>query len=161
MVTWKWEQTYFYFLHYMPLHIAKTRQGARKFEALTELTDKPKSHGLAYQGLTDSWKSDQRVFKSREIYQGLINIPSVAGAVPQSPLFLIIYWFLNLLILWFRIFQKMSIPRARELTFWENVHPSPSGTSHMSHVMCHMSHVICQASHVTCQVLHVNYNFFF
>ena len=31
--------------------------------------------------------------------------------------------------------------RAKELTFWENIHP------HVSHVICRMSGVTCQASH--------------
>ena len=41
---------------------------------------------------------------------------------------------------------------ARELKFWENVHPTPSVMCHVSHVSvtCHMSHVTCCMSCVTC-----------
>ena len=56
--------------------------------------------------------------------------------------------------------------KARELKFWENDHPPPSVTCHvssvrcqvlcvrchMSHVRCHMSGVMCQVSHVRCHV---------
>ena len=33
--------------------------------------------------------------------------------------------------------------RARELSFWENVHPALHVTCPISHVMCHVSHVTC------------------
>ena len=40
--------------------------------------------------------------------------------------------------------------RARELTFWQNVHPTLCVMCHVSCVMCHMSHGMCHMSHVTC-----------
>ena len=43
--------------------------------------------------------------------------------------------------------------RARELTCWENVHPPPRVTWHMSCVMCHVSCVMC---HVSCVMCHVS-----
>ena len=47
---------------------------------------------------------------------------------------------------------KSQTIRARELKFWENVHPPPCVTCYMSHVTCHMSHVRCQVSHVRCHM---------
>ena len=45
--------------------------------------------------------------------------------------------------------------RARELKFWETVHPP-------KHVTCHMSRVtMCQVSHVTCHMSRVMCHFFF
>ena len=41
--------------------------------------------------------------------------------------------------------------RARELTFWDKVHPPPV-TCHMSHFMWNMSRVTCHVSHVTCRM---------
>ena len=40
--------------------------------------------------------------------------------------------------------------RARELKFWENVHPPPSVTYPVSYVRCHVSGVPCQVSGVRC-----------
>ena len=37
--------------------------------------------------------------------------------------------------------------RPGEMNFWENVHPPPCVTFHVSHVMCYMSHVRWQVSH--------------
>ena len=45
--------------------------------------------------------------------------------------------------------------RARELKFWENVHPPKRVKCHMSRVMCHVSCVTCHMSRVTCHVSHV------
>ena len=45
--------------------------------------------------------------------------------------------------------------RARELKFWENLHPTQCVLCHVSHVMCHLSHVTCHLSHVTCHMSHV------
>ena len=42
--------------------------------------------------------------------------------------------------------------RARELKFWENVHPTPCVMCHVSCVMCHVSCVTCHVSHVTCHL---------
>ena len=40
--------------------------------------------------------------------------------------------------------------RARELEFWENVHPTLCVTCHVSHVTCHQARVTCQLSPVRC-----------
>ena len=64
--------------------------------------------------------------------------------------------------------------RARELKFWENVHPTPCVTCHISHVRCqvtgdrcHMScvrclmwRVMCQVSCVMCSMSHVFFSLF-
>ena len=42
--------------------------------------------------------------------------------------------------------------RARELTFWENVHPTLCVMCHVSCVMCHVSCVMCHVSRVTCHL---------
>ena len=47
------------------------------------------------------------------------------------------------------IIKKQTV-RARELKFWENVHPPQRVMCHVSCVMCHVSHVTCHVSHVTC-----------
>ena len=43
------------------------------------------------------------------------------------------------------LFQTVS---ARELKFWDNVHPPPCVTCHMSRVPCHVSRVTCNVSRV-------------
>ena len=48
--------------------------------------------------------------------------------------------------------------RARELKFWENVHPTLCVMCHVSCVMCHVSRVTCHVSPVTC---HMSKYFFF
>ena len=78
----------------------------------------------------------------------IINRPGVARAVLQLPSSLI-----NSLIhsLIHPLVPICSIPcysqtiRARELKFWENVHPTLC-------VMCHVSCVKCQVSSVTCHI---------
>ena len=52
-------------------------------------------------------------------------------------------------------YHKSQTVRARELKFWENVHPPQ--TCHMSCVTCH---VPCHVSDVTCHVSHVTFLFF-
>ena len=52
--------------------------------------------------------------------------------------------------------QSQTVVRARELKFWENVHPH-----YVWHVTCHMSCVTCQVSHVRYQVSHVVSSSFF
>ena len=44
-------------------------------------------------------------------------------------------------------YHRTQTARARELKFWEYVHPPQHVTCHMSH---DMSHVTCHMSHVTC-----------
>ena len=50
--------------------------------------------------------------------------------------------------------------RARELKFWENVHPPKHVMCHVSRVTCHVSHVTCHVSHVTCHMSHILFIFF-
>ena len=64
-------------------------------------------------------------------------------------------------------YHKSQIGRARELKFWENVHPTQHVTcdiwnvmSHMSHVTCHISHVTSHVSHVTCHISCVTWHTF-
>ena len=66
-----------------------------------------------------------------------VNRRGVAGTVLQPPV-LLINSLMESVILTFRI----PIVRARELKFWENVHPH-----HVSHVTCHKSGVTCAVSH--------------
>ena len=42
--------------------------------------------------------------------------------------------------------------RARELQFWENVHPTTCVSCHLSHVTCLISYVTCHMSSVKCQL---------
>ena len=61
--------------------------------------------------------------------------------------------------------KKTKIPYLVQLTFWENVHPSPCVICHVSHVSFHVSCVTCHLSHVTCHVsavtCHLLFLFFF
>ena len=50
--------------------------------------------------------------------------------------------------------------RARELTFWGNVHPLPCVTCLVSHVRCHMSGVRYHVSGVRCHMSGVMCHFF-
>jgi hypothetical protein len=52
-------------------------------------------------------------------------------------------------------YHKSQTRRARELKFWENVHPPQHVTCHMSHVTCHMSYVTCNVSCVTCHIFYL------
>ena len=47
-------------------------------------------------------------------------------------------------------YHKSQTRTARELKFWENVHPPQHVACHMTGVTCHMSLVACHVSHVTC-----------
>ena len=51
--------------------------------------------------------------------------------------------------------------RARELKFWENVHPTLCVMCHVSDVGCHVSRVTCNFSLVTCHLSHVQICFLF
>ena len=48
--------------------------------------------------------------------------------------------------------HKSQTIRAKELTFWENVHPTPCVMCHLSPVTCYLSHVACHMSPVTCHL---------
>ena len=75
-------------------------------------------------------------------------------------------WFIHSLSHWVILFSQSSrnhksqTVRARDLPFWEFVHPPPCVTCHMSHVKCHVSGVRCQVSPVMCQMSHVFILFF-
>ena len=80
------------------------------------------------------------------------NRPGVAGAVLQTA------WSFNQVTnRWFvEINSKhcqSQTRRARELKFWENVHPTLCGMHHVSHVTCHES---CVTSHVPPVLRHVS-----
>ena len=76
----------------------------------------------------------------------VINRPSVAGAVLQTPTQL----------------SKVRILKKLLENVGENVHPPRCVTCHMSHVMCHVSIVTCHVSCVTCHVSNVTgHNFFY
>ena len=47
--------------------------------------------------------------------------------------------------------------RAREVIFWENVHPEPYVTCHLSPVTCHLSTVTCHLSQVISHLSHVSF----
>ena len=82
----------------------------------------------------------------------VFNRPSVGRSVLQSPL--VNNSLIHSLIESFFCLEASKhclswIVRARELTFWENVHPTPCGTCHVSHVTCQVSGFRCQVSSVT------------
>ena len=77
----------------------------------------------------------------------IINRPGVAGTVLQTPLVLsnsVTHWSISSKSS--KCLHSQPV-RAREQTFWENVHPPPHVTYHMSHVTCHVSNVMCHMSH--------------
>ena len=81
----------------------------------------------------------------------MFNRPSIARAVLKSPLSLV-HWF-NKLLIESSFFSESSrhclspTIRARELTFWENVQPSPCDTWHVSGVRCQFSSLfVCKQS---------------
>ena len=75
----------------------------------------------------------------------IFNKPGVAGAVLHTPSLLIQSWFVEI----YSKHSQSQAGRARELEFWENVHPT-------QRVMCHMSRVTCHLSHITCHMSDVN-----
>ena len=58
-------------------------------------------------------------------------------------------------------YHKSQTTKARELKFWEIVHPPQHVTCHVSCVTCQVSHVTCHLSHVPCQTSCVKFHFFF
>ena len=102
-----------------------------------------------------SSKHDPRRSRRRSRPILLINRSSVARAVLHN----LLHWLTD----WLTDSAFSSEPskhhytetvRPRELTVWENVHPPPHITCHVSHVKCHVSGIMChcQVSGVTCQV---------
>ena len=73
-------------------------------------------------------------------HKTVFNRPGVAGAVLQSPP-LLINWFIHPLVQISSKHCQSQTGRARELTFWENVHPKLCVMCHVSHVTCHLSPV--------------------
>ena len=82
----------------------------------------------------------------------VINRPGVAGAVLQSPLLLINSLIKSAFSSKPSKHHYTQTVRARELNFWENVHPPPSVTFQVSCVTCQVSCVRCHVSGITCQV---------
>ena len=76
----------------------------------------------------------------------LFNRTGVAGAVLQSPPSPT-----DSLIDWSFSSNTFQNGRARELKFWENVHPTLYEMCHVSCVRCHLSPVTCHVSPVTFQ----------
>ena len=92
----------------------------------------------------------------------MLNRPGVAEAVLQTPLSLIdSFTQSGILFSKSSKYHKSQTIKARELKFWENVHPWQHVTFHVSHVTCHMLHVTCHLSHVTCPVSHVTFFSFY
>ena len=97
-------------------------------------------------------------YYSRWTSDNLINRPGVARAVLQTT-FSLINWLSH------SSFSSRSSKhynsqtvRARELKFWENIHPTPCVMCHVSCVMCHMLFVTCHLSPVTCHLSHVTWH---
>ena len=89
----------------------------------------------------------------------LFNWPGVAGAVLQSPPWLI-NWFSDPLVQISSKHCQSKTWRARELKFGENVHPTLCVMCRVSRVMCHVSRVMCDVSPVTC-IFFLFFFFFF
>ena len=79
----------------------------------------------------------------------LINRPGVAGAVLKH----LCYWLIQSVSQCScssksSKYHKSQTIRAREPTFWENVHPPHHVTCYISHVTCYMSCVMCPVSYI-------------
>ena len=85
----------------------------------------------------------------------VFNRPGVAGAILQPPLWLIHSFIESLSYLSSKSSRhhKSQTVRAKNLTFWEYVHPPPC-------VTCQMSGTRCQVSGVTCHVSDITFFFF-
>ena len=103
------------------------------------------------------WGLPRLVFRNTKFKQvSVFNRPGVAGAVIQSPLSLI-KWVSNPLVqISFKHYHSQTW-RARELKFWESVHPTICVKCHVSCVMCHVSPVTCHVSAVTCIIFFLVY----
>ena len=77
----------------------------------------------------------------------IINRSGEAGAVLQASLWLIDWLTESPFSANPSKHHYTKTVRARELTFFENVHPH-----HVSHVRCQVSVVLCQVSHVRCHM---------
>ena len=79
----------------------------------------------------------------------MFNRPGVAGAVLQTPASLIKSVAQSSFSSKSSKHHNSQTVWPRELTFWENVHPTQYVMCHLSHVTCHLSCVTCHLSHVT------------
>ena len=83
-----------------------------------------------------------------EILMQIINRPCVAGAVLQSPPYLINSVSDLIVKIWSKHSQSQT-GRAMKLKFWENVDPTLCVMWHVSYVTCHMSPVTCHLLPIT------------
>ena len=121
---------------------------ARKIVCTYPITRHTGTHDIAQQATGDKvatwWRGAKCASQDMHlVLHYVFNRPGVAGAVLQTPSWFI-HWVSHLL---FKISSKHSqfqTERARELIFWENVHPTIYFMCHVSYVTCHMSHVTCQ-----------------
>ena len=90
----------------------------------------------------------------------LFNRPGVATAVLQSPPWFIKWVSHPLLQISFKLCQSQT-ERARDLKFWENVHPTLCVLCHVSCVTCHVSRVTYHLSDVKIFFLHFFFSSFF
>ena len=80
----------------------------------------------------------------------IFNRPGVAGAVLQTASSLIKWVSQSSFSSRYSQHHDSQTVRARELKFWENVHPTPCVMCHLSHVTCHISPVTCHLSPAKC-----------
>ena len=107
---------------------------------------------------TEHQKSPKMGLFFRRAKKALVKGQSHPQELEESPhrgLYFLVKPFIHLMSEWSFCSECSShcpsqTVRAGELTFWENVHPPPCVTCHMSHVMCHMSRVTYRVSGVTC-----------
>ena len=79
----------------------------------------------------------------------IFHRPCVAGAVLQTPLLLINSVTQSSFSSKSSKYLHSKTVKARELTFWENVHLPPCVMCRMSRIMCHVWPVTCHVSYVT------------
>ena len=105
-----------------------------------------------------SWKC-WLLFGTRVMKISVGNTHNVAGAVLQSPLMSLIYSFINCQSPFSsksaRYYKSQAV-RARDMTFWDNVHHSLCVTCHRSCVTFHMSCVTCNMSCVAFYIFFTN-----
>ena len=86
-----------------------------------------------------SWEIIHGIYKHITLY--IFNKPGVARTVLQTPLSLIHSFIASIINSYFSSqssnYHHSQTIRAKDLTFWDNVH-------HQLCVTCHMTHVMCQ-----------------
>ena len=93
----------------------------------------------------------------------VFNRLGVAWAVLQSPPSLInsiIHSFIHPFVKIYSKHSQSQTGRARELKFWENVHPTICVMCLVSYLTCYGSHVMCHLSYVTCYMSNFFFTFF-